>query len=107
VDLKDAAAVARYVGSSEHKSYPSFAGSPKLRADASKCPPKLARPSELTAWLREAIAAAQCGPPYQGGFPKYAWYRHGDTWFEARLVNKDQGEYKGYPIRDEECPEGI
>lgn len=107
VDLSTAAASAVYVGSPEHKSFPSFAGPPKLRADATKCPPHLADPSELTAWLRMAIAKAHCGPPFEGGFPRYAWYRHDEAWYEARLVNREQGEYKGYPILDEECPEGL
>src|SRR6266516_5596381 len=42
VDLAVLAQRASYVGSSEHKTYPSFAGQPRLRADASKCDPKRA-----------------------------------------------------------------
>lgn len=33
--------------------------------------------------------------------------REGDTIYEGRLVNRDKGEYKGYPIEPEELPPGI
>ncbi len=96
-----------YVGSSEHKSYPSFAGPPKLRSDASKCDPALGDQSQLTAWLRAAVASGDFGAPWEGGFPKYVWYRDGQQWYEARLTNREQGEYKGYPLKQDELPEGI
>lgn len=57
VDLTELAGRVSYVGSAEHKSFPSFAGRPQLRADASKCSPDLADPAELTRWLREALSS--------------------------------------------------
>jgi DNA-directed RNA polymerase specialized sigma24 family protein len=69
VDLAVLAGRASYVGSSEHKTFPSFAGPFNPRADASKCDPKLAEQEELTRWLREAITAGQCGQLWEGDFP--------------------------------------
>jgi len=106
-DLELVAQRASYVGSSEHKSFPSFAGDARLKADASKCDPKLADVAELTNWLRGAIRAAQVGSLWEGDFPRYAWCRHDDVMYEARLVNQEQGQYKGYPLRPGEEPEGL
>jgi hypothetical protein len=84
--LSDLAQRVSYVGSGEHKSYPSFAGPPKLRADASKCDPKFADPAE---------------------FPRYAWHRLDNVIYEARLVNQELGQYKGYPLDPDEWPERL
>jgi len=107
VDLLRLAGSARYVGSAEHKTFPSFAGPPKLRADASKCDPKLAGQDELTAWLRQAFVEGSVGAPWEGDYPRYVWYRDGDVVYEGRLVNQELGQYKGYPIRTDEWPEGL
>jgi hypothetical protein len=34
--------------------------------------------------------------------PGHAWYKDGDSWYEARLTNQSFGEYKGWPawVRD-------
>jgi len=96
-----------YVGSAEHKQQPSFAGPPKLRADASKCDPALADRDELTRWLREAVRKGQFGEPWEGDFPRYVWVLRGATWYEGRLVNRGLGEYKGWPLREDELPEGL
>lgn len=103
-DVSALAASARYVGSSEHKSYPSFAGPARLRADASKCDPSLNNQHEPTSWLRDAIMAGQCGAPWDP-YPKYVWCKHNGIVYEGRLVNPALGEYKGYPLRLEEWPE--
>jgi hypothetical protein len=97
----------RYVGSPEHKSYLSFAGAPKLRADASKCDPRLADADELTSWVRAGIDAGRVGPPWEGRFPRYVWREVEGVVYEARLVNRESGEYKGYPLEDFERPEGL
>jgi hypothetical protein len=106
-DLQSLAATVRYVGSCEHKTYPSFAGPPKPRADASKCDPKLADADELTEWLRQAIVAGSVGAPWEGDYPRYVWHRQGDVMYEGRLVNQEQGHYKGYPLTADELPEGL
>jgi hypothetical protein len=31
------------------------------------------------------------------GFPRYVWYLEGDVLCEARLTNRENGEYHGYP----------
>ncbi|MEU4225455.1 hypothetical protein AB0F17_14265 [Nonomuraea sp. NPDC026600] len=96
-----------YVGSGEHKSYPSFAGRPRLRADASKCDPKFTDPAEITGWLKRTIACGNIGAPWEGDFPRYAWHRLDDVVYEARLVNRELGQYKGYPLDRSEWPEKL
>jgi hypothetical protein len=96
-----------YVGSSEHKNFPSFAGQYNPRADASKCDPDLTDPAELTQWLRDAIRAGQVGELWEGDFPRYVWCRQGEVWYEGRLVNQELGQYKGYPLEAGEGPEGM
>jgi hypothetical protein len=105
--LSTLAQSARYVGSAEHKSYPSFAGPPKLRADASKCDPNLTSADAITSWLRAGIELGQVGAPWEGAFPRYVWYEVGELLYEARLVNRGAGAYKGYPLEASERPEGL
>lgn len=107
-DLEILASRVRYVGSPEHKDAPSFAGWPRPRADATLCDPTLAQhQAQLTEWLREAIRQGHLGAPWEGDFPRYAWYRHHETVYEARLVNRGNGEYKGYPLTRAEWPDGL
>jgi hypothetical protein len=98
-----------YVGSPEHKDTPSFAGTPpRPRPDASICDRSLATQQErLTGWLRESIERGLMGEMMEGRFPRYIWHREGDVVYEGRLVNREQGQYKGYPLLDDEWPEGI
>ena len=110
VDLSALAEAARYVGSPEHKTYPSVAGPPRPRADASKCDKALdGKEEDPTAWLQQAIRKGMVGFPWEGRFPRYVWYHDydGDVVYEARLVNRGNGEYKGYPLLREEWPKGI
>ena len=108
VDLELVASKAVYVGSPEHKNIPSFAGPPKLRADASCCPRDLATKQDLvTGWLKEGISSGAVGGCWEGTFPRYVWFMHEDTVFEARLVNREAGWYKGYPLNPSEWPEGV
>ena len=107
VDIEAAAAAARYVGSAEHKSYPSSAGPPRLRADATPCPPTLSDMDELTRWLRRAISARQTSGRWEGGFPRYAWLDVEGTVYEARQLGPGSGEYKGYALEAEQRPRGL
>jgi hypothetical protein len=107
VDLVQLAAQASYVGSQEHKSYPSFAGPPKLRSDASRCDPKFKEADALTQWIQEAIRTGQVGTPWEGDFPRYTWIVREGIYYEGRLVNPGLGQYKGYPLNEEERPEGM
>jgi len=47
------------------------------------------------------------GEPCEGEYPRYVWYKEGDALYEGRLVNRGRGEYKGYPLEDDEWPRGI
>ena len=99
---------ARYVGSPEHKTTPSFAGAPRPRADASKCDPALSdRFRDIQRWLQTAFDLGVCGGRFEGDFPRYVWCKVGGTVYEARLVNQVLGEYKGWPLQSHEWPDGI
>src|ERR1700686_1887022 len=104
VDLDRLAERCSYVGSEEHKSSPSFAGRPRLRADASKCDPRLTDAEEITSWLRAGIRAGHVGAPWEGDFPRYVWREVGAVWYEARLTNSALGYYKGYPATANSIP---
>ncbi len=106
-DLDRVASSAAYVGSPEHKDVPSFAGQPRPRAHASRCPREVADPADILEWLRSAIRRGATGGPWEGDFPRYVWYKHDDTVFEGRLVNRGTGDYKEYPLDRDEWPEGI
>jgi hypothetical protein len=58
-------------------------------------------------WLKKAIRKGVVGGYWEGGFPRYAWYKDGDTVYEARLTNPGNGEYKGYPLLHAEWPDKI
>ena len=96
-----------YVGSPEHKDLPTFAGRPRLRGDASRCPREITDREIVSGWLRSSIRRGATGAPWEGGFPRYVWYQSGSTMFEARLVNREAGSYKGYPLSEDEWPDGI
>lgn len=102
-DLAELADRATYVGSGEHKEYPSFAGDPAPRSDATLCDASFKDPAPLTAWLREALRSGQGGELWEGEFPRYVWFRDEETStvYEGRLVNRAQGQYKGYALDPE------
>lgn len=106
MDLHEIARRVSYIGSPEHEETPSFAGQP--RADASVCDRRLAQDREqVTEWLRTAIQRGAMSRLFEGAFPRYAWYKDGTVVYEARLVNRELGEYKGYPLNDTEWPEAL
>jgi len=108
VDLVSVAERARYVGSPEHKDMPSFAGHPRPRADATICDRAFAdKLPQINNWLRLALTKGVVGAPWEGNFPRYAWFKDGDVVYEARLVNSGTGEYKGYALEPDEWPRGI
>jgi hypothetical protein len=108
IDLNQLAARATYVGSPEHKSTRSFAGHPRPRATATICDPKLADSQvKITDWLRDAIRHGQVSGVWDGEFPKYVWGNVDGQLYEGRLVNREQGQYKGYPLLPVECPKGL
>ena len=106
-DLDRLANRVRYAGSPEHKDSRSFAGQPRLRADASCCPREIVDREVVDGWLRSAIRRGAIGAPWDGEFPRYVWYKWSDIVFEGRLVNRGNGSYKGYPLDRQEWPDGI
>lgn len=108
IDLDELAERVNYVGSPEHKDALSFAGRPKPRADASKCDLALAfNKEEVTKWLQSALRRGAISEVFEGGFPRYVWYKKGKVVYEARLTNQGLGEYKGYPLNEPEWPDGL
>jgi hypothetical protein len=107
IDLEAIISRVTYVGSGEHKTFPSFAGPPHPRADASKCDPRLADQDKLTCWLQQAIREGRTGGQWNGDFPRYIWHRSEGVPYEARLVNPELGQYKGYPLAQDEWPETL
>ncbi|MGE4557186.1 MAG: hypothetical protein AB7D07_10210 [Desulfovibrionaceae bacterium] len=108
VDLRAIADKAKYVGSAEHKDTPSFAGHPRPRADASICDRKFVPMQDyLTEQLPACIRRGIVGAPWEGEFPRYVWGQIEGRMFEARLVNKSNGLYEGYPLEEDERPEGV
>jgi hypothetical protein len=96
---------ATYVGSAEHKSYPSPLGHPALRTDATRCDPSLGYDQErFTGVLREAIRRGCVGGIFEGEFPKYAWGWLAGELYEARHINGPQGTYKAYALEPVEMP---
>ncbi len=99
---------ARYIGSPEHKTYPFGGRAPRPRPDASLCEKAFAgREHEVSEWLRRAIREGRIGEPWDGDFPRYVWHRAEGVCYEARLVNAGLGEYKGWPLDEAECPDGV
>lgn len=106
--LESIAAKVVYRGSPEHKSAPSPAGPPRLRADAERCPPDFSgRFTEISETIRKAIRDGFVGAPIENGFPRYVWGRMDGQVYEARLLNSGSGEYKGYPLLPDKRPKEL
>lgn len=93
----------RYVGSPEHKSYPSSAGPSALRSDATPCDPKIGRDA-ADAVLQHAIRHRCTSAVFEQGFPKYAWGWLEGHLYEARHINGPGGTDKGYRLAVPEHP---
>ena len=96
----EVAARVTYTGNSIHKSYPSPAGPPALRADKAKCDRYAQEqwPRLLDA-LRAAIRAGFVSD-FRGSFPARAWVWINDVLHEARLTDEGTGDYHGFPLND-------
>jgi hypothetical protein len=97
------AARVRYVGSQEHKNYPSSAGEPGLRSDATPCDPAIKR-EQAEAVLQTAIHRRCVSEQREGDFPRYVWGRLHGRLYQARLINQQQGWYKAWAIEEIEAP---
>lgn len=89
-----------FTGNPQHKTYPTPAGPPALKADKAKCWrfPEENWPDLLDA-LRRAIRA-ECIGYFRGRFPSRAWVWINDVLHEARLTNPETGDYHGFPLND-------
>lgn len=99
----DSPRVPRYVGSPEHKRHVTREWrSPQPRSDATPCP--ILDLKTISTWLELAFERGWVSSFEEDGFPRYAWFRSDEQWFEARLTNQELGEYKGYPIGLDDLP---
>jgi hypothetical protein len=91
-----------YTGSPYHRSVGSKAGPVARRAGlTSRCPPSWTNPKATEA-LRLAIREGKVSCYWEGaGFPRFVWYLEGDVLYEARLTNRENGEYHAYPLEDQ------
>lgn len=102
---EDVAERVRYVGSAEHKGSWSSHHNPRLRSDASECPPDLSQDLRAnTEHLKRGILAKCVGRDFEDGFPKYVWVWVDDTLYEARHIRGPMGTYKAYPLEPVERP---
>lgn len=102
---------ASYVGSSEHKDKRWWGGLPtsgsrrELTTLTTICPLTTgADRDRATRWIRQAIGSGQY--KFVEGdrdFPKHVWHREpdGEVWY-GRCSNRSKGEYKGWPINEDE-----
>jgi hypothetical protein len=102
--LRRAAETAQYTGSPYHRVAGSLMGGNLVGRrwpHASKCPAEWDRQSATRA-LREAIRAVRVSADWDEGsdFPKFIWHLEGETLYEARLSNRELGEYHAYPLED-------
>lgn len=112
--------MATYVGSPEHKAQRWWGGLPDGYVDANGmahrpgrqfttiCPLVTAQERDMaTGWVRDALIAGQTRF-YEGDkdFPRRLWYRdpHGQLW-TGFCVNSMLGQYKGWPIDEDEYSE--
>ena len=70
------------------------------------CPRYLTQ-HQVEGWLREAIRRGAVGAYWEGDFPRYVWFKAGESVYQGRLVNSGLGEYKGWPLSRAEWPAGI
>lgn len=97
------AARAKYVGSPEHKDYPSSAGAAALKSDNARCAVyKDFRP--LVQALRDAIISECVSEQFEAGFPRFVWSRFDGKMYEARHIGGNPGQYKAYEIGPENYP---
>ena len=79
----------------------------RSRPDASIYPRHLAsKQQQVQDWLRSSILNGYIGA-WEGGYPKYVWYRDGQTVCEARQGPPGSGEYHGYPLQPQEVVRGL
>lgn len=95
----------RYIASGEHKNHPPPTGLPRelwtmsLKSDKSKCDKFSADGwGTLQQALHDAIVACCVSDDFDGQFPKRVWAYVNGVLHEARLSNRDQGVYHGFPL---------
>jgi hypothetical protein len=96
----------RYVGSNEHKARPldpSYGFDPDLRSGASRCDPGIRREQAEQA-LQAAVRLRCVSEQFEGEFPRYVWARLDGRPYVARLINREAGSYKGWPVEEFELP---
>lgn len=101
--LAKASAAARYSPSDYHCRLPD--GRPRrVRAKPASVCPRQWPIDEATEALRITINKGHVSETWEDGFPRYVWYREGETIYEARHTRGPHGTYHAYPIEAAEAP---
>ena len=88
---------ARYLGSGEHKSYPSAAGPAALRFGNTPCDPKY-RWNKYGRPFAKVFAGNVSDETSNTGFRSYVWGWIGKTLYLGRHINGPAGAYKGFEV---------
>lgn len=67
------------------------------------CDPSIERERADEA-LQAAIRRRCVSEQFEGAFPRYAWAWLDGRPYIARLINREAGSYKGWPIDENELP---
>lgn len=101
---QELARTARYCGSPYHKSRPADYGMeelPKPRPDKTRCDEERDfLQAEAIRLLTDGFKKGLVSRRTEGNWPQYVWAVDDEgVVYEARLTNREQGEYHGYPMR--------
>lgn len=93
----------KYTCSEDHMMTPKMGKSMKISIDnKSKCPKDIVDPIVVVNWIELALDKGLYSEEFDGNYPRYVWWKriHDNEiqYFEARITNREIGEYKGYPL---------
>jgi hypothetical protein len=79
----------------------------KRTKPASHCPREWT-PREAINALRASIRSGNVSAGWTpDGFPRHAWHKEGEVWYEVRTENNANGRYHGYPVDELQVPEKL
>jgi hypothetical protein len=96
-----------YEFSQYHRCGPNGASAKKRTKPASHCPREWT-PREAINALRASIRSGNVSAGWTpDGFPRHAWHKEGEVWYEVRTENNANGRYHGYPVDELQVPEKL
>jgi hypothetical protein len=104
IGLDDVAAKVSYEFSQYHRCGLSGPPPKKRTRPASHCPREWT-PREAINALRSSIRSGNVSATWTpDGFPRHAWHKEGEVWYEVRTENNAGGRYHGYPVDEQQVP---